>query len=446
MKTPGPAGSARFCNFFFPLANPPPELSPLPCIHAGFVTKHLLGGFLPEPRPITILCITSYEKGQEFLRTCKKLGCRVLLLTVEKLRDGDWPRESVDEFFFMPEELPVQAIINTVSYLARWQPIDRIVALDEFDLENAAYLREHLRIPGMGLTTIRYFRDKLAMRGKAQESGVPVPEFIHVLNHQALNDFMARVKPPWLLKPRSQASGIGMKKINEPHELWPYLDQLGDAQSNYLLEQFVTGDVFHIDSIVSERQVVFAEAHAYGTPPLNTSHDGGVFTTGTLPRDSAEAKALYRLNREVIESLGLVRGVTHTEFLRAREDGKFYFLEIAARVGGAYITDVVEAATGINLWREWARLEVGSGKSPYSLPAIREDYAGVVLSLARQECPDTSAYNDPEIVYRVTKKHHAGFVLRSPRNERVVELLDSYAARIAHDFLATAPVPERPTA
>jgi len=401
---------------------------------------------LPEPRPITILCITSYEKGQEFLRTCKKLGCRVLLLTVEKLRDGDWPRESVDEFFFMPEELPVQAIINTVSYLARWQPIDRIVALDEFDLENAAYLREHLRIPGMGLTTIRYFRDKLAMRGKAQESGVPVPEFIHVLNHQALNDFMARVKPPWLLKPRSQASGIGMKKINEPHELWPYLDQLGDAQSNYLLEQFVTGDVFHIDSIVSERQVVFAEAHAYGTPPLNTSHDGGVFTTGTLPRDSAEAKALYRLNREVIESLGLVRGVTHTEFLRAREDGKFYFLEIAARVGGAYITDVVEAATGINLWREWARLEVGSGKSPYSLPAIREDYAGVVLSLARQECPDTSAYNDPEIVYRVTKKHHAGFVLRSPRNERVVELLDSYAARIAHDFMATAPVPERPTA
>jgi biotin carboxylase len=298
----------------------------------------------------------------------------------------------------------------------------------------------------MGLTTIRYFRDKLAMRGKAQGSGVPVPEFIHVLNHQALNEFMARVKSPWLLKPRSQASGIGMKKINEPHELWPYLDQLGDAQSNYLLEQFVTGDVFHIDSIVSERQVVFAEAHAYGTPPLNTSHDGGVFTTGTLPRDSAEAKALYRLNREVIESLGLVRGVTHTEFLRAREDGKFYFLEIAARVGGAYITDVVEAATGINLWREWARLEVGSGKSPYSLPAIREDYAGVVLSLARQECPDTSAYNDPEIVYRVTKKHHAGFVLRSPRNERVVELLDSYAARIAHDFLATAPVPERPTA
>jgi biotin carboxylase len=400
---------------------------------------------LSEARPITILCISSYEKGQEFLRTCKNLGCRVLLLTVEKLRDADWPRESVDDFFFMPEELPVQAIINTVSYLARWQPIDRIVALDEFDLENVAALREHLRIPGMGLTTIRYFRDKLAMRGRAQESGIAVPEFIHVLNHQALNDFMERVEPPWLLKPRSQASGIGMKKIQAAHELWPLLDQMGDAQSNYLLEQFVPGDVFHIDSIVSERDVLFAEAHAYATPPLNTSHDGGVFTTRTLPRASVEAKMLSKLNCEVIESLGLLRGVTHTEFLRAHEDGKFYFLEIAARVGGAYIADVIEAATGINLWREWARIEVGAGKTAYALPQAREDYGGVVLSLARQECPDTSAYADPEIVYRVRKKHHAGFVLRSANSERVLELLDSYTRRFVRDFLATAPVPERPT-
>lgn len=401
---------------------------------------------MSEARPITILCISSYEKGQEFLRTCKNLGCRVLLLTVEKLRDADWPRESIDEFFFMPEELPVQAIINTVSYLARWQPIDRIVALDEFDLENVAALREHLRIPGMGLTTIRYFRDKLAMRGRAQESGISVPEFIHVLNHQALNDFMARVKPPWLLKPRSQASGIGMKKLQAARELWPVLEQLGDAQSNYLLEQFVPGDVFHVDSIVSERKVLLAEAHAYGTPPLNTSHDGGVFTTRTLSRVSAEAKTLNKLNHDVIESLGLIRGVTHTEFLRAREDGKFYFLEIAARVGGAYIVDVVEAATGVNLWREWARIEIGAGKSAYALPQTREDYGGVVLSLARQECPDTGAYTDPEIVYRVSKRHHAGFVLRSPKEARIVELLDRYAAQFAQDFLATAPVPEKPTA
>jgi biotin carboxylase len=400
---------------------------------------------MPDARPLTILCVSSYEKGQEFMRSCKAMGCRVLLLTVEKLRNADWPFDCIDEVFTMPEDVQLQHLIYGVSYTARSQPIDRIVALDEFDMENVSALREHLRIPGMGLTTVRYFRDKLAMRARAKEAGISVPEFVHVLNYDTLREFMARVPAPWLLKPRSQASGIGMKKIQHPGELWPLLDQLGDQQSFYLLEQFVPGAVYHVDSVASEREIVFAEAHAYGTPPLDTSHQGGVFTTRTLPRDAAETKSLQQINRALLEGLGLVRGVTHAEFLKAHHDGKFYFIEVAARVGGAYISDVVEAATGINLWREWARLEVGAGRQPYQLPARRSDYAGVILSLARQERPDTSAYNDPEIVYRVSKYHHAGFILKSPDASRVQRLLDSYALRFRDDFMATQPVPDKPS-
>ena len=400
---------------------------------------------MQQGRPLTILCVSSYEKGQEFIRTCKAIGCRVLLLTVEKLRNANWPFECIDEVFTMPEALPLQGLINAVSYTARSQPIDRIVALDEFDMENVSALREHLRIPGMGLTTVRYFRDKLAMRARAKEAGILVPEFVHVLNHDNLREFMSRVPSPWLLKPRSQASGIGMKKIHSPDELWPWLDQLGDQQSFYLLEEFIPGAVYHVDSVASERGVVFAAAHAYGTPPLDTSHHGGVFTTRTLPHDGEDTKALQEINRDLLSGLGFVRGVTHAEFLKSHADGKFYFIEVAARVGGAYIADVIEAASGINLWREWARLEVGAGKQPYELPPVRRDYAGVILSLARQECPDTSAYTDPEIVYRVTKYHHAGFVLKSPSHERIQQLLDSYARRFHEDFVATQPVPDKPT-
>ena len=400
---------------------------------------------MQEGRPLTILCVSSYEKGQEFIRTCKAIGCHVLLLTVEKLRHTDWPFECLDDIFTMPEGLPLQGLIYSVSYIARSKQIDRIVALDEFDMENVSALREHLRIPGMGLTTVRYFRDKLAMRSRAQEAGMLVPEFVHVLNHDNLREFMTRVPGPWLLKPRSQASGIGMKKIHAQEELWPWLDQLGDQQSFYLLEQFVPGSVYHVDSVASERGVVFAAAHAYGTPPLDTSHHGGVFTTSSLPRDVDETKTLQEINRNLLTGLGFVRGVTHAEFLKSNADGKFYFIEVAARVGGAYIADVIEAASGINLWREWARLEVGAGKQPYELPPVRREYAGVILSLARQEHPDTSAYTDAEIVYRVTKYHHAGFVLRSPNHERIHQLLDSYALRFREDFFATQPVPDKPT-
>jgi biotin carboxylase len=396
-------------------------------------------------RAISILCVSSYEKGQEFLRACKAMSCTVYLLTVEKLRKASWPREAIDEMFFMPEELPLKELLNAVSYAARGRHIDRVVALDEFDMENVAAIREHLRLPGMGLTTVRYFRDKLAMRAKAREAGVLVPEFIHVLNYDDLREFMNHVPAPWLLKPRAQASGIGMKIIHNSGELWPWLDQLGDNQTEFLLEQFIPGSVFHVDGVVSEKQVLFAEAHAYGTPPLDVSHHGGVFTTRTLPRDSGDAMAIKEIHAKLVDGLGLVRGVTHTEFLKAHADQRFYFLEIASRIGGAYISNVVQAATGINLWREWAHLEVGAGKQPYQLPQTQQEFAGVIVSLARQQEPDTSAYSDPEIVYRISKFHHAGFVLKSPSPQRIEELLSSYTRRFISDFLATQPVPDKPT-
>jgi biotin carboxylase len=401
---------------------------------------------MAEANPLTFLCITTYEKGQEFMRECKRQGCRVYLLTAETLRNADWPRESLDDIFYIPAELPVPEIVNAVTYLAREKKIDRIVALDEFDMEAAATLREHMRIPGMGLTTMRYFRDKLAMRMKALEGGIRVPDFIPVLNHHDIRYYLNHVPGPWVLKPRSEASAIGIKKIDSAEALWPVLESLGDKQSSFLLEKFVPGDVYHVDSVVSEREVVFCSVSRYGAPPMAVAQQGGIFTTYLLPAESREAISLRQLNCDLIGALGLVRGVSHAEFIAARDDGHFYFLECAARVGGAYISEMVETATGINLWREWARIEIAGGKRPYNLPATRSDYAGIILSLARQEEPDTSAYNDPEIALRLKKRHHAGMVLRSSDPARVQALLEAYTERFARDFLAIEPPGTKPAA
>ncbi len=156
--------------------------------------------------------------------------------------------------------------------------------------------------------------------------------------------------------------------------------------------------------------------------------------------------ALRTINRELIVALGLVRGVAHAEFIRAKADGHFYFLECAARVGGAYINEMVEAATGINLWREWACIEIAGGDGSYKIPPIRAEYAGVILSLARQEEPDTSTYNDSEVYLRIKKHHHAGLVLRSADAQRIPRLLDDYARRFAEEFLAVEPPRDKPTA
>jgi biotin carboxylase len=400
---------------------------------------------MPDARPLTFLCITTYEKGQEFMRACKRQGCRVILLTAEKLRDAEWPRESLDDTFYLPAEIPLADIVKAVTHLARTRKLDRIVALDEYDMETAATLREHLRIPGMGLTTMRYFRDKLAMRMRALDRHVRVPDFVPVVNHDDVRYYLEHVPGPWVLKPRQEASAIGIKKIHAADELWPVLNQLGDKQSSFLLEKFLPGEVFHVDSVVSESEVVFANVSKYGKPPMSVAH-GGVFTTFTVPRGSDADTGLQAINRDLIAALGLVRGVAHAEFIQAHDDGNFYFLECAARVGGAYISEMVEAATGINLWREWARIEIAGGDGSYTLPRMREEYAGVILSLARQENPDTSGYNDPEVCLRIKRHHHAGLVLRSADPQRIPALLEDYARRFAEEFLAIEPPRDKPTA
>ena len=387
----------------------------------------------------TILCIGSFFKGNAFLRECKRQGCRVILITVEKLRDAAWAHESIDEIFYMPK-IVLPDVTKAVSYLARARRIDRIVPLDDYDVETAAALREHLRTPGMGDTTARYFRDKLAMRVLAQESNIPVPPFVHVLNYDSLRAFMADVPPPWMLKPRSQAGSIGLKKVEKSEELWRSLDELGDLQSYYVLEKYLPGPVYHVDSIVSEREVVFHIAHRYGRPPMDVFHTGGIFTTHTLAYDDAETQALFALNRQVLGVLGMVRGVTHAEFIRSEQDGHFYFLETAARVGGANIDELVAAAAGVNLWAEWARIELAhlAGEA-YTLPSTRQEYAGLILCLARQARPDLSAYSDSEIVWRLRKENHAGLIVASPALDRVQMLLRAYAERFSHDFLAVLP-------
>lgn len=393
----------------------------------------------------TILCLASYEKGHEFLRECKRQGCTVYLLTTKDLEHADWPRESIDEKFYIPDLYNRNDVVLGVSYMARTHMIDRIVPLDDYDLEMAATLREHLRVPGMGETTTRYFRDKLAMRVRARDRGILVPEFIQILNYEALRNFMANVPGPWVLKPRSEASSIGLKKVHNAEELWQSLDMLGDRQSFYLLERFVPGEVYHVDSIVWDNKIVFAETHKYGQPPMSVMHEGGLFTSHTLPRGSAEEAELKALNQKLVEALGLLRGVSHTEFIRGKEDGRFYFLETAARVGGANIVEVVEAATGVNLWAEWAKVEIAGDDSEYRVPKQRSDYAGVIISLASQEQPDTSAYHDPEIFWRLKKKSHVGFVFSAPSLERVKSLLDDYSRRIYAEHFAKLPAPDKPT-
>ncbi|HEX8773959.1 MAG TPA: ATP-grasp domain-containing protein [Pyrinomonadaceae bacterium] len=401
------------------------------------------------PRPVYIVCLASFFKGGEFIRECKRRNCRVVLVTKEKLLGEDWPRAELDGIISVPNDATPEVFIHTVTQLARPLKLDLVVALEEYDVVTAALIREHLRIAGMEATTARRFRDKLAMRSLARDAHIRVPEFVHLVNYDEIGRYMDSTPAPWVLKPRADVSAIGIKKMHDSEQVWRAIDvldareRLTERSSYYLLERYVAGEVYHVDSLVDDGKVIFAGANRYGRPPMDVAHGGGVYISYTIEQDSDEQRQLFDINSKLVETLGLRRGAAHAEFIKSAEDGEFYFLEIAARVGGSYISEVLEGATGVNLWREWARLEITLGEKPYEVQPQRREYCGIVLSLARQEWPGTSAYTDPEIIYRIRKRHHVGLIVRSPQLERVRHLLDAYAVRFNDEFSAVVPPLER---
>jgi hypothetical protein len=399
--------------------------------------------------PPNVVCLATYFKGGDFIRECKNHRCHVVLITKEKMLNEDWPRESLDDLIALPNDAGIDLFIHLAAHLARDRKPDCVVALEEFDVVTAALIREHLNLPGMNSATARGFRDKMLMAEAASGAGVSVPEFVPLINRNEIRTFMDSVSPPWVIKPRSDVSAIGIRKVHEAADVWRAIEELdarerlNERSPHYLLARFVAGEVFHVDSLVSDGRILFAGTNRYGRPPMDVAHQGGAYISTTVARDSDDEKRLLAANRKLVTALGLRKGATHAEFIKSSDDDRFYFLEIAARVGGAYIAEVLEAASGINLWREWAKVELSQDKRVNKIRPERKNYAGIILSLAKQEYPDTSTYVDQEIVYRVKKRHHAGLIVSSPKLERVRELLDQYARRFAEDFVAIVPPLER---
>lgn len=398
------------------------------------------------------LCIASYFKGNDFLRGMKSTGATVYLVTSKKLENEPWAREALDDIFYVQEDAEnnwnMDDTAAGLAWLMRNKKIDRIVSLDDFDVEKGAFLREHFRIPGMGQTTARHFRDKLAMRIEARDAGVPVPAFTDLFHDADIHRFTHTVAAPWIVKPRGQASATGMKKVHNPVDLWAHLDTLGEQRHHYLVEQFKPGDVYHVDALSEGGKVIFARASVYLSTPFEVAHGGGIFRSAVVPFGSDDEKKLLKLTADVMTAFGMQYSASHTEFIKNRETGEFYFLETSSRVGGAHLAEMVESSSGLNLWYEWARLEaaVATGEK-YQMPKVRTDYAGIIVSLARQKWPDTRQFDDAEIAWRMTdKEHHVGLIVQSKKRERIIALLDDYAERVQREYHASAPAPERPSA
>ncbi len=358
-----------------------------------------------------VLFISGAFRGHAAFRHARRLGYRALLLTEARHLAAAWDRDVLDDVLAVATFNDLATVVGAARWMARHADITRVVAVEDTAVDLAAEIREDLQLPGLGTSVARRFRDKLTMRNVARAAGIAVPPFAHALNEQALSAFLEREGGPFLVKPRSQASSRGIIHAQAPDEARSVVDALGDGRATHLVERFVAGDVFHVDAVVEGGHVIFAEVHRYRRPLLEVAASGDMMITTTVERGSRLDQDLRATHARVLAALGLVRGVAHTELIVGR-DGVPVFLESAARVGGASIPALVEATTGMDLWRAQVELELGDGT--VELPDAPRTYGALLAGLAREASPSFDAFRGDHVAAAFSDApHEATVVLRA---------------------------------
>lgn len=393
----------------------------------------------------TILCLTHFFKGQRLLETFKELGCKIILMGMAQVQDRPWPPELVDEKYFFEDFTDLPGLLNAITYLASDHKIDLVVPLEEYSIETASHVRAHLGLPGLDDGVTRRCRDKLSMRIVAKKAGIPVPEFSPFINRAAVADFLSKVTGPWMIKPRSEGGSVQIHKKHHAQEVWDLFEELGDRRANHLIEAFVPGQVYHVDSIIYKGKLLLVNVGQYGTPPFDVWHGGGVFSSRTVPPEHVLFDRLVDLNEKIIKAIGVKQGVNHVEFLGLGEQA--YFLELGARVAGSNLDRLTTAATGIDLFKESARLELHwlEGLKPYKLPKTFRKEAGIILCLSHDEHPDPAFFHEiEEVVWTLHRDHHAGCVVASSSSARIDELVATIREDLAQNYLAIMPATDKP--
>ena len=424
--------------------SPPPLLAPRLKVRACLSIRRKEWVALQFIGMTEILAVSHFCKGERILKTFQELGCRTVLLSRADRKDRPWPRHLVDEIFFVEDFRNRRDVLNAVSYLQQDRDFKIVAPLDEFAVGTCATIRAHLACPGLCEGTTRKVRDKLTMRCVAKDHGIPIPPYCGFNNKQKISELLAKTNGPWMLKHRSAGGSVHIRKLHHPNEAWEHYRKLGDARSNYILEEFVPGEVYHVDTIIHEGKFLLEVPGQYLTTPFDTWNSGGVFAAKTVARKSALAKKLLKLNRQVIQAMGVRNGVNHAEFLGVADN--LQFLEVAARVPGSNLDQLSRAATGVDLFRESAKIQFSRVTDrPYEIPKFRYKEAGIVQCLAREEQPDIGDLAGiPERTWSLSEDHHAGMAFASTKSDRIDKLTTEMMQTFADKFLAVLPATEPP--
>ncbi len=192
--------------------------------------------------------------------------------------------------------------------------------------------------------------DKVAMRKRMRERGVPIPEFYEIGNFDEFLNAAEKMPDRFILKPADNAASRGVILINKSEspdleKLYKYCIQYSRS-GEALVEEFMEGPEVSVESFSVDGEPHIITITDKIVTELPFFAELGHTEPSRLAPDLQED--IRRVADAAIRAVGIRNGPSHTEIKVTSEGAKL--VEIAARLGGDFITSrLVPLSTGVDM-------------------------------------------------------------------------------------------------
>lgn len=191
------------------------------------------------------------------------------------------------------------------------------------------------------------FRDKAMMKRNAQMMGIRVGVFEEVASYEDVHTFFDRVnnallrvegevKDPVHLKPLSAAGSVGHVVIQTPADI----DALPLDTFPCLAESHLDGKEFSVEAFVHNGKIRFMNITEY-------VHLGYSQIVPAAPELAARNALILKAVKKLVKAFQIENGMIHPEYFLDHE-GDLHFGEVAARVPGGHIFELIKRAHGFD--------------------------------------------------------------------------------------------------
>lgn len=302
-----------------------------------------------------LLVLGGGENQVPIIQKARKLGNYVVLC--DYLSEN--PGKMYADIHYMVSTFDYETILE----VAKKEQIDGIVTNSEPVLHIMAKLTDELKLPSVTSKIISLFLEKNLMRNHLGKYGLNTVRYKSCENIKEAIDFFHSMNCKMIIKPTDSSASIGVYNVNSEEDISKYFGPSQNANRrfhNVLLEEYIEGSEFSVDGICiggKHYSLGVAEKKQFS---YNQNLDKEVYFS--YENNNFDYEKLKKLNNKIAESTGLPFGMTHAEYKYA--NGRFHFIEMAARGGGTFIsTLIIPFLSGIDTLKILIESSLGEEKN-----------------------------------------------------------------------------------